>query len=104
MFDGACKAVWGQEEWAIVLMLPSSPASNAEEGPFPEVVRLDKVPHDRHVAVTSLRNGGAVEQGTVVVYQLPLSTSVWGVEYTTALDAIKSICRCDVHSQPHAAY
>ena len=67
-FDRACKAVWGREEWAIVLLLPSGPAPDADENPIPEVVRLDKVPHNPHVAVTSLRDGGAVELGTVVVY------------------------------------
>ena len=36
-----------------------------------EVVLVYKVPHDRHVAVTSLRDGGAVGQGTGVVYQSP---------------------------------
>ena len=62
------------------------------------------VPHDPHVAVTSLRDGGAVEQGTLVVYQPPRSTAVWGAEYTTASDAIKSICGCDVSRRPHAVY
>ena len=36
-FDRACKAVWGQEEWAIVLLLPSGPAPNADESPVAEV-------------------------------------------------------------------
>ena len=35
-------------------------------------------PHDPHVAVTSLRDGGAVEQGSVVVYQPSCSTAVCG--------------------------
>ena len=103
-FDRACKAVWGREEWARVLLLPSGPAQDADECSVPEVVRLDKVPHDPHVAVTSLRDGGAVEQGTVLVYQLPRSTAVWGAEYTTAVDAMRSICGCDVHWRPHAVY
>ena len=103
-FDRACKAVWGREEWAIVLLLLSGPAPDADECPVPEVVRMDKVPHDPHVAVTSLREGGAVEQGTVVVYQPSHSTAVWGAKYTTALDAIKSIGGCDVHWRPHAVY
>ena len=68
------------------------------------MVRLDKVPHDPHVAVTSLREGGAVEQGAVVVYQLLRSTAVRRAEYTTALDAIKSICGCDVHCRAHGVY
>ena len=29
---------------------------------------------------------------------------MWGAEYTTALDAIKSICGCDVYWRPHAVY
>ena len=62
------------------------------------------VPHDPHVAVTSLRDGGAVEQGSVVVYQPSRSTAVWGAEYTTAHDAIKSMCGCDVSWRPHAVY
>ena len=32
-----------------------------------------------------------------VVYQPHSSTTTWGAEYTTALDAIKSICGCDIH-------
>ena len=39
---------------------------------------MDKGAHDPHVAVTSLRDSGAVQQGTVVVYQPPRSTAVWG--------------------------
>ena len=42
---------------------------------------MDKVPHDPHVAVTSLREGGAVEQGTVVVYQPGRFLAVRGTEY-----------------------
>ena len=33
----------------------------------------------------------------MVVYQPLTCTTMWGAEYTTALDAIKSICGCDVH-------
>ena len=65
---------------------------------------MSNVPHDPHVAVTSLRDGGAVEQGSVVVYQPSCSATVWGAEYTTALDAIKSICGCDLAWRPHAVY
>ena len=60
-FDRACKAVWGREEWAITLLTLSGPASDADGSPIPPVVTLDKVPHDPHVAVTSMREGGAVE-------------------------------------------
>ena len=67
-FDRTCKAVWGRAEWAIVLVLPSGPALDADESPVLEVVRMDKLPHDPQVSVTSLRDGGAVEQGIVVVY------------------------------------
>ena len=103
-FDRACKAVWGGAEWAILLLLPTGPASDADLSPVPEVIRLDKVPHDPHVVVTSLREAGAVEQGTVVVYQPHSSTTVWGAEYTTGLDAIKSICGCHVHWRPHGVH
>ena len=96
--------MWGRDEWLIVLLLPSGLVPGADECPVPEVVRLENVPHDPHVAFTLLRDGGAVEQGTVVVYQPPRSTAVWGAEYTTALDAIKSIGGCDVHGWPHAVY
>ena len=68
------------------------------------MVRLDKVPHDPHVVVTWLRDGGAVEQGMVVVYQPLRSTTVWGAVYTTTLDAIKSICGRDIHWRPHGVY
>ena len=54
--------------------------------------------------VMSLRDGGAVEQGSVVVYQPSCSATVWGAEYTTALDAIKSVCGCDLAWRPHAVY
>ena len=103
-FDRACKGVWGRAEWAIVLLLPAGPAHDAAASPVPEVVRLDKVPHDPHVPVTWPREGGAVEQGTVVVYQPHRSTTVWGAEYTTVLDGIKAICRCDVHWRPHGVH
>ena len=62
------------------------------------------MPHDPHVAVTSWRDGGAVEQGSVVVYEPSCSATVWGAEYTTALDAIKSVCGCDLAWRPHAVY
>ena len=78
-FDRACKAVWGLAEWAIVLLVLAGPAPNADASPVPEVVRLDKVPHDPHVAVTSLREDGVVEPGTVVVYQPHRSMTVWGL-------------------------
>ena len=96
--------VWGREDWAIVLLLPSGPAPDGDASPVPEVVKLDKVPQDPHVAVTSLRKGGALEQGTVVVYEPLRSTAMWGSEYTTALDAVKSICGCDVHLRAHGVY
>ena len=87
-----------------MLLLPAGPAPDADASPVPEVVRLDKVPHDPHVVVTSLREGGAVVQGTVVVYQPHRSTTVWGAEYTTVLDAIKSICGCNVYWRPHGVH
>ena len=87
-----------------MLFLPAGPAPDADASPVPEVVRLDKVPHDPHIAVTSLREGGVVDQGTEVVYQPHRSTTVWGAEYTTALDTIKSICGCDLHLRPHGVH
>ena len=65
---------------------------------------MSHVPHDPHVAVTSLREGGAVEQGSVVVYRPSCSTTVSGAEYTVALDAIKSVCGCDLAWRPRAVY
>ena len=103
-FSRACAAVHGCSEWAIVLLLPASPVPDGDECSVPEVVRMSNVPHDLHVAVTSLRDGGAVEQGSVVVYQPFSSTTVWGAEYTTALDAIQSVCGCDLAWRPHAVY
>ena len=61
--------MWGRAESAIVLLLPAGRALDADASPVPEVVKLDKVPRDPHVAVTSLREGGVVEQGTVLVYE-----------------------------------
>ena len=103
-FSRACAAVHGCSEWAIVLLLPAGPVPDADECSVPEVVRMSNVPHDPHVAVTSLRAGGAVERGSVVVYQPSCSTTVWGVEYTTALNAIQSVCGCDLAWRPHAVY
>ena len=100
----ACAAVHGCSKWAIVLLLPAGPFPDTDECSVPEVVRMSNVPHDPHVAVTSLRDGGPVEQGSVVVYQPSCLTTVWGAEYTTALDAIKSVCGCDVAWRPHAVY
>ena len=103
-FSRACAAVHGCSEWAIVLLLPVGLVPDADECAVPEVVRMSNVPHDPHVAVTSLRDGGAVEQGSVVVYQPSCSTTVWGAEYTTALNAIQSVCGCDMAYRPHAVY
>ena len=62
-FSRACAVVRGCSEWAIVLLLPAGPVPDADDCFVPEVVRMANVPHDPHVAVTSLRDGGAVEQG-----------------------------------------
>ena len=62
------------------------------------------MPHDPHVAVTSLQEGGAVEQGTVVVYQPHGSMAVWGAEFATALEAIWSTCGCEIHWRPHGVH
>ena len=103
-FYRACAAVRGCDEWAIVLLLPAGPVPDADACPVPKVVRMANVPHDRHVALTLLRDGGSVEHGCVVVYQPFSSTAVWRAEYTTALDAIKSVRGCDVTRRPHAVY
>ena len=58
----------GCGEWAIVLLLPAGPVLDADECSVTEVVRMANVPHDPHVAIASLRDGGAVQQGSVVVY------------------------------------
>ena len=65
---------------------------------------MSNVRHDPHAAITSLRDGGAVEQDSVLVDHPSCSTTVWGAEYTRALDAIKSVCGCDVAWRPHAVY
>ena len=91
-------------EWAIVLLVPVGPARDADEIPVSEVVRLVNVPHDPHVAVTSLREGGVVERGTMVVYQPHASMAVWGAEFATALEAIGSICGCEIHWRPHEVH
>ena len=101
-FSRACAAVHGCNEWAIVLLLPAGPVPDPDECSVPEVVRMSNVPRDPHVAVTSLRDGGAVEHRSVVVYQPSCSATFWGAEYTTALDAIKSVCGCDLAWSPHA--
>ena len=103
-FSRACAAVRECSEWAIVLLLPAGPVPDADECSVPEVARMSNVPHDSQVAVRSLRDGGAVEQGSLVVYQPSGSTTVWGAEYTTALDAIKSVCGCDLAWRAHAVF
>ena len=45
-----------------------------------------------------------MEHGPLVVYQPLGSTTVWGAEYTTALDAMKCICGCDVHWRRHGVH
>ena len=103
-FCRACAAVRGCSEWAIVLLLPAGPVPDADATSVPEVARMSHVPHNPHVAVTSLREGGVVEHGSVVVYQPSCSRTVWGAEYITALDAIKYVCGCDLAWRPHAVY
>ena len=39
-----------------------------------------------------------------MVHQPSCSTTVRGAEYTTALNAIQSVCGCDLASRPHAVY
>ena len=68
----------GCSEWAIVLLLPAGPIPDPDEYSVPDVVRMSNVPHHPHVAVTSLRDGGAVEQGSVVVYKPSCSATVLG--------------------------
>ena len=104
VFRRVCEAVCGRDQWAIVLPLPACPVPDAHGCPVPEAVQIVNVPHHPHVAVTSMRDGKAVEQGSVVVSQLSHSTAVSGAEYTTALDAIKYVSGCDVSWQPHAVY
>ena len=77
-FRRACEAVCGRDEWAIVHLLPAGPVPDVDECPVREVVRVVNVPHDPHVAIASLRDAVAVEQGSVVVYQPSYSTVAWG--------------------------
>ena len=104
MLRKACETVCARGEWAIVLLLPAGPVPYADDCTVPEVVRIVNVLHDLHVAVTSLRDGGVVEQGSVVVYQPYRPTGGCGADYTTALDAIKSVCGCEVSWRPLAVY
>ena len=99
-----CKMVWELGEWVILLLLLSGLALDADECPVRELVRMDKVPTDQHIAVTSVRDGGVVEQGTTVVYHAIRSMALWGAQNTTASGAIKFISACDVHQRPHALY
>ena len=88
-------------ERSIVLLMPGSPVPHTDDTPVHEVVKLVNVPHHPHVAVTSLREGGVVERGTIVVYKPHGSAAVWGAKFATVLEAIRSICECDVHWRPH---
>ena len=47
VFDSTFRALWGRAECAIVLLLPAGLAPDADASPVPEVVKLNKVPHDR---------------------------------------------------------
>ena len=60
-FERACKAVWGRAEWAIVMLVPGGPAPDADGSAFPEVDKLDNLPHGPHVVVILLHEGGAVD-------------------------------------------
>ena len=51
--------------------------------------------------VARRKGGGRGLCGGVPAFPLH---AVWGAEYTTALDAITSICGCDVSQWPHAVY
>ena len=77
-FSRACAAVHGCSEWAIVLLLPAGPVPDADDCSVPEAVRMPNMSQDAHVSITMLRDGGAVEQGSVVVYQSSCSTTVRG--------------------------
>ena len=99
-FSRACAAVRWCSECAIFFLLPARPVPDADEFSVPEVVWMSNVPHDPPVAVTSLRDGGALEHGSAVVYKPSCSTTVWVAEYTRALDAIKSVCGCDKRTGP----
>ena len=103
-FDRACAAVWGRAPGAIVLLVPAGPAPDADDIPVPEVVTLVNLLHDPHVAVTSLRERGVVEQGTMVVYQPHGSMAVWGAEFATALEVIGSMCGCEIPWLPHGVH
>ena len=84
--------------------MPAGLAPDADKTPVPEVAKLVNVPHDPHVAVTLLGDGGAVEQGTVVVYQPHGPMAVWDAEFATALEVIGSICGCEIHWRPHEVH
>ena len=102
-FSRACAAVHRCSEWAIVLLLPAGPPRILMSARSRKWFGC-RTCRGINVAVTSLCDGGAVEQGSVVVYQPSCSTTVWGADYTTALDAIKSVCGCDLAWRPHAVY
>ena len=103
-FHRAFAALCGRAEWAIFLLVPAGPALDADDILVPEVVRLVNVPHDLHVAVTSMRERGAVEQGTVVVYKPHGLMTAWEAQFATALGAINSKCGCEVHWWPQGVH
>ena len=70
----ACEAVCARGEWAIVLLLPAGPVPHADDCTVPEVVRIVNVPH---VAITSLRDAGAVEEGHTDVGWLEPHRCCW---------------------------
>ena len=84
-----------REEWAIVLlhMLMKAPYR-----------RWSVWTRCRTIHTSQSLHYAMVERGIVVLYQPPRSTAIWGAEYTTALDAIKSSCECNVQWRPHVVY
>ena len=51
-----------------MLLVPRGGASDPHALPVPELVRMERVPHDPQMAITSLVQVGAVDQGTLVVF------------------------------------
>ena len=66
-----------------------------------EVVRMERVMQNSHMVVTFLHHGGAIEHGTVVVYQPHGSIVVWAAEYTRALHTLSPMCGCEAHCKLH---
>ena len=99
-FHGECATVWGRAEWAIVLLLPTPPARDADETRIPR--------HDGQCAARPLCHShvaaGRWSGGTGDGGGSPATRFDGGVEHESRYRAQGlwvHICRCETYGRPH---